>query len=120
MTNSTDEATHVGDVPVCVGCGLAGEVNESNGLCKECFDRGNWNSHMGMLRVVTESMTYHETPLCPAVKNANVWFYWRDEACCYADLGGDMDKCIRCHSFRTYGFDEFVGDEDSQVVIGHA
>jgi len=38
----------------------------------------------------------------------------------YADMSGDMDKCVRCHSFWTYGFDEYVGDDERQAVIGHA
>jgi hypothetical protein len=64
--------------------------------------------------------TYHETPLCPAVKTAGEWWYWRDESCMHADLGGDMDKCVRCHAYRTFGFDEYAGDEERQVVVGHA
>ena len=111
---------HISDVPVCVGCGLAGSVNDHDGLCTECWNRRERWMGGGPLRVVTSSFTYHETPLCPAVRNADEWRYWRDEDCCYADLGGDMDKCVRCHSFRTFGFDEYAGDKDRQVVIGHA
>lgn len=122
MTTETQEerkADAVGDVPVCTGCGLMSHV-ETHGICGECWNRRERRIGGGPLRVVTPSMSYHETPLCPAVRNAAEWRYWRDEDCCYADLGGDMDKCIRCHSFRTFGFDEYVGDPDRQVVIGHA
>jgi len=110
---------HLGDIPVCIGCGLAGDVNSRDGLCSECWQRRERWQGGGPLRVDTRSMTYHETPRCPAVRNADEWRYWRDEDCCYADLGGDMDKCIRCHSFRTFGFDEYAGDKDRQAVIGH-
>lgn len=117
---SGEEVSHVGAVPVCVGCSLAGVVNDSTGLCVDCWNRRERWMGGGPLRVVTPAGTYHETPLCPAVRNATEWRYCRDEDCCYADLGGDMDKCVRCHSHRLYGFDEYVGDEDRQVVIGHA
>lgn len=118
---SDDEAAdRLADIPVCVGCGLMGTVNTHDGLCAECFGRRQRRSGGGMLRVVTPAMTYHETPLCPGVRNASEWRYWRNEDCCYADLGGDMDKCVRCHAYWTYGFDEYVGDEERQVVIGHA
>ena len=123
MSSSAEDdgvVEHTGDVPVCVGCGLAGCVSDHNGLCSECWNRRERRMGGGPLRVVTPSFTYHETPLCPAVRSADEWRYWRDEDCCYADLGGDMDKCVRCHAYRAFGFDEYAGDEDRQVVIGHA
>lgn len=118
--DSSQSVERLGQVPVCLGCGLMGEVEAHNGLCLECWHRRERRLGGGQLRVVTPSWTYHETPLCPAVRNASEWRYWRDEDCCYADLGGDMDKCVRCHSHSLYGFDEFVGDEERQKVIGHA
>ena len=110
--------SRIGELPICRGCGLVGHV-ETHGICPECFHRREDWYGGGPLRVVTPSWTYHETPLCPAVRNAKQWWYLRDEECMYADLGGDMDKCVRCHSYRTYGFDEYSGDEERQKVIGH-
>ena len=116
MSNVADS---VGDVPVCLGCGLAGEVYEETGICWDCFNRREGWLGGGPLRVVTTAMTYHETPLCPGVRRASAWRFWRDEDCMYGDMAGEMSKCVRCHSYRTFGFDEYVGDKDRQVVIGH-
>lgn len=118
---STDEVVQsVDDIPLCLGCGLMSHpVHDQTRLCVECWDRRNWWQGGGPLRVVTGD-TYHETPLCPSAKQATEWYYWRDESTMYADLADEMDKCIRCHGYRTFGFDEYVGDEDRQVVIGHA
>lgn len=110
----------VQDIPICSGCRLMSHIPEPAEICNECWHRRESWAGGGPLRVVTENETYHETPLCPAVRQASAWAYWRDEDCMHADLGGRMDKCIRCHSWRTFGFDEYVGDEDRQVVIGHA
>lgn len=117
---SEPAVSHVADVPVCRGCGLMGEVHDHDGLCDDCWNRRERRAGGGPLRVVTRSWTYHETPLCPAVRNASEWRYWRDEDCMYADMAGDMDRCIRCYSHRTFGFDEYAGAEDRQAVIGHA
>lgn len=108
------------DIPVCPGCGLMSHIPDPATLCSECHNRRMRRAGGGPLRVITRSMTYHETPRCPAVQNAGEWRYMRDEDCMHADLAGEMDKCIRCHSCRTWGFDEYCGDEDRQVVIGHA
>lgn len=119
MTDKTIES--VDEAPICHGCGLMSHyIAEDTPICHDCFNRRNWWQGGGPLRVVVHGGSYHETPLCPAVRNADEWAFWRDESCMHADLGGDMDKCVRCHSFNLYGFDEYTGDEDRQVVIGHA
>lgn len=114
----TDRIESVGSAPLCHGCGLMSHlVSEDNPICWDCFNRHNQAVGGGPLRVVTSGGSYHETPLCPAVRNANGWWYWRDEECCYADLGGDLARCRRCYSFRTFGFDHHRGD--TEVLIGH-
>lgn len=119
MSGSEQEiVASVADIPLCHGCGLASHyVHPETPICPECFRRAQSRAGGGLLRVVTPAGTYHETPLCPAVRTASEWRYWRDESCMHADLGGDMDKCARCHSFRTFGFDHY--DADS-AVVGHA
>lgn len=117
-----DEEKIIGSVDealVCPGCGFISHITHGD-ICGECFQRRESWLGGGPLRVVTRSGTYHETPLCPSLRNVTAWCYWRDESCCYADLGGRMDKCVRCHSYRTFGFDEYVGDEERQVAIGHS
>lgn len=120
MTGTEHVAESVGDVPVCEGCGLAGRMHFDTGICPDCFNRRNGWQGGGQTRVVTSGGTYHETALCPGVRQASVWWHWSDEACMHSELGGDLDKCIRCHSFSLYGLDEYTGDDDRQVVIGHA
>ena len=117
---STDDTEGI-EFLLCRGCGLITTeyVHEDNQICWECFNRHNARVAGGPLRVVTSAGTYHETPLCPGVQQASEWYYWRDEQCMHADLAGNLDKCIRCHSFHSFGFDEYVGDEERQVVIGH-
>lgn len=117
---SNAEVAHVEEIPVCHGCGLMSHlIHPDNPICRECFQRGERRAGGGPLRVVTLSGTYHETPLCPAVRNASEWRYWRDEDCMYADMwpGDDFGKCRRCHHSHLYGFDHYRGDQE--VRVGH-
>jgi hypothetical protein len=126
---SSDESgqaiEHVGDVPVCLGCGLAAHVEVHGGICRECFQRRERRLGGGMLRIVVDDHEeYHETPLCPtlrefALKESRAWRYIRDEDVMYADLASEIDKCVRCHAYRTFGFDHYDAD-DQGVVVGHA
>lgn len=119
--HNTGQIQSVDEALICHGCGLVSHyVHDTTHLCGDCWTRRNKWQGGGPLRVVTPSMTYHETPLCPAVQQASEWRYYRDETCMYADLSGDMDKCVRCHAYGVYGFDEYAGDEDRHVVVGHA
>lgn len=113
-----EEVQSVDEIPLCHGCGLMSHLSDSESdLCSDCWSKRNWWQGGGPLRVVTGE-TYHETPLCPSAKQADKWYYWRDESTMHADLAGDMDKCKRCHSYRTFGFDHYSGEDT--VVIGHA
>jgi len=108
---------------LCRGCALVSppeELERHAGICTECWNRRESWAGGGPLRVVTSGDTYHETPRCPGAKGAEWWAYWTDESCMYADLAGELDKCVRCHAHHTFGFDEYIDDPDRQVVIGHA
>lgn len=105
------------DVPVCPGCGMMAHITHGD-VCSECFNRREGWLGGGPRRAVTSAGTYHETALCPGVRQASIWYYWRDESCMHADLGGRLEKCIRCHSFRVFGFDHYSGEDTT--VIGHA
>jgi len=118
MTDKETAAVEqVGDIPLCPGCGLASHITHGD-ICVECFQRREGWLGGGPKRVVTSSGTYHETALCPAVRQASKWYYWRDESCMHADLGGRLEKCSRCHAYRTFGFDHYRGRD--KTVIGHA
>jgi len=118
MTGSDTRSDSVGSVqqvPICPGCGLMSHITHGD-ICVECFNRREGWLGGGLARYVTEHGTYHETPACPGFGEGK-WRTWKDEECCYADLGGDLDRCHRCYSYRTFGFDHY--DEDA-TVVGHA
>lgn len=119
-SDDRDIVQSVDDARLCHGCGLMSSrlVAEDTPLCWGCFNRRNAWMGGGTLRVVT-SDTYHETPECPGINDGETWYYWRDESCMHADLAGRMDKCVRCHAYRTFGFDHY-DKEDQGVVVGHA
>lgn len=118
-----EPAPSVGAVPVCVGCGLAGDVSTNNGLCGECWQRRERAAGGGRLLVVTPAGTYHETPRCPGVQVATEWRFIREEDAMYADMGGDLEKCLRCHQARLYeGFDRFTeggARASARQYVGH-
>lgn len=106
-------------VLICRGCGFITTeyVHENNHICMQCFQRRERRAGGGPLRVVTTGQTYHETPRCPAVRQASRWWFERDEECMYADMYDDgFSKCRRCHSASLYGFDHYRGED---MVIGH-
>ena len=113
----SDRVASVAAIPVCLGCALASHVSNTTGLCDECWGRRERRQGGGPLRVVTSADTYHETPLCPAVRNAREWRYWRDESCMYSDLSGRLDKCRRCDGHSIHGFDYHRGTD---TPVGHS
>lgn len=99
----------VADMPVCAACGLMSGhlVSEKNPICPQCFDRLNWAYAQGPWRYLTEGgETYHETPLCPALRTANDWGMTREE-----HVYLDRDQCKRCRRASMYGFDHYRGQE---------
>lgn len=112
-----DGVDTVGDVPLCLGCGLASHTMLHAGICSECFHRRERRAGGGPLRIITvHGRGYHETPLCPAVRGSE-WRYIRDEDVMYQELRGRRDKCRRCHRHSRHGIDHYRGEE---VPIGHA
>lgn len=93
------EVAHVGEIPICHGCGLMSHyVHENTPLCVDCWERRNWWQHQGTYRYVTKhGKKRHETPLCPAVRGSDYKMV-KDEMV-YLHTG----RCDRCDGFRLFG-----------------
>jgi hypothetical protein len=114
-----EPAASIDEIPVCPGCGLMSHI-EPAGICEECWHRRERRAGGGSIYIETAAGTTHETARCPGVQAASEWWHLREESCLYAELAGDLRKCVRCHQHSLFGFDEFRGEYAFQEGISHA
>lgn len=116
---AAEPAASLGAVPVCLGCGLAGDVNPVNWLCGECWRRRERRLGGGDLRVVTlDDERVHETLVCPAVRG-EAWQFRRYEDVMYEAMHGRRRRCPRCYRWRAKGLDYYVEADRTEEVPDH-
>lgn len=98
------QVEHVGEIPICPGCGLASHITHGD-ICSECFNRRERWLGGGGIRVVVEAGLVHETPLCPDFEDG-AWALWRDEDALYHTLSPHTvaEYCQTCKYHHLTGF----------------